>query len=54
MELYSFQYIHTDIYIYIYILMIMDITINFKELCFQCELKNSKILIARYGNVHKF
>ncbi len=33
--------------------MVMYIVI-FNELCFQCEFKISKRLIARYENVHKF
>jgi hypothetical protein len=34
--------------------MVMYIAIIFNELCFLCEFKNLKILIARYENVHKF
>jgi len=33
--------------------MVMYITIIFNEFCFYYELKNSKILIVRYENVHK-
>jgi len=50
MELYSFQYIFIENYIYKP--MVMYIAIN--ELCFWCKFQNSKILIARYENVHKF
>ncbi len=34
--------------------MVMCIAIIFNELCFLCEFKNSKILIVKYENVHKF
>ncbi len=34
--------------------MVLCIAIIFKELCFQCKFKNSKILIVKYENVHKF
>jgi len=33
--------------------MVMYIAIIFNELCFLCKFKISKILIARYENVHK-
>jgi hypothetical protein len=39
--------------IYIYKPMVMYIAIIFNELCFECEFKNSKILIVKYENVHK-
>jgi hypothetical protein len=38
----------------IYKPMVMYIEIIFNELFFKSELKNSKILIVKYENVHKF
>jgi len=47
------NYSHFNTYLF-KIIFIVYIAITFNELCFQCKFKNSKILIARYENVHKF
>jgi len=48
------NYIKFDTYLFKIIYNYMYIAIIFNELCFLCEFKNSKILIAKYENVHKF